>query len=416
MIMEKKYFSFNGYNSYKNHHSKFGQDILPPDGYVDAILVPQGRPAPAINRPARLAGRAETTLISLTSHDAVAKEVAEYIEGMGSGRPPISYAVDIPDGFEIPGVKLTAQEEIPGPGRKSKKFNLPEKRNAGLVIGKMTDMESLMYHDDDLYISLIALISVSQMLYRRHIAGLKNGGKEDRSVLQHGKLELIRHHTLRHLQDLYAGEKSGQASGNSMVVNPQKVDGMFPPGIYNEDTIFVHPSLEAGVSALTPDAKYLQDDYDPFQPKRAAEEEFGDIFADGLYTYADRWNGQDPLHSSKFWQSEIESRRREYEWQLDSLGAWRSPKIFGRADMTDYDPHYYDPMPEEKQIKIGEALKAGLAINLTLNGQDFTNYMHAWEEDRRRWNAMMEKLPDKQTIKQALSYLALDDYFTNVAA
>jgi hypothetical protein len=62
---------------------------------------------------------------------------------------------------------------------------------------------------------------------------------------------------------------------------------------------------------------------------------------------------------------------------------------------------------------IGDALRAGLAIHETLSAKDFVNYTRAWEEDRQRWDKMMDELPRGKTIKEALSRLALTSYVSS---
>jgi hypothetical protein len=407
-------FTLVGHNPYTSHESRYRQDIIEPlpknRPVVDAIGVSQGRPAPAIERSALLANEGQTTLLSMASHGAKAVEVAEFLDGMNEKAPPEWWVGDIEPGYELPGVELTAQEEISPQARKDEGFDLPVKRDGLHLVEKMVGSRSLLLSDDDLLITYRAMTAVAGVARGRRRGGLRSGGKVDRSVNQHIKRDTLEYQ----LPGLWLysdrGIGSAQTSENSSVIDPQEEDEHSPRRIYNEDTIKAYPSVEAGLAGLTRDAHYIQDDYDPYSPDRAAKEVFGDIYAGGLY---DNERDADALYSAKYWQAQIEMYQHEYEWLFDNLGARRNREYLGYIASGDGIKYSLDPMPEAEQQKKGNALMGGLAVIETLVGENFTNYHNAHERDRKMYSKMMSELPKYKTRKEAFGYLGLK-YFTSV--
>lgn len=406
MYKPRNVFSLDGYISYKNHHKKYRPNYHKSGPMMDAIVVPHAREASSIERSALLASEANIPLVSLSSHKADFREVAEFLEGMQEYAPLTYYAVNFPDGFEIPNSDIRAQEEIPPFAIKPESFDLPQKRDAGLFLG-----ERILYLDDDLDIvrRLMGLKAIAAALEERAIAGPScNPTMPDRSVIQHSKLALLKYHMNARNYSIAHGASSGQLSGNSMAVNTSLLDGHFVRRIYNEDLILDDPNRRARMSSVAP-ARYTQDVYDPYNPIRAAEEEFGDNFLDGLTATDD----DETLLSKRHWQRQLDSRMAEYDWSLSNLGASRNGN-YANYMVVAGDPNYFEPMPKEQQEKIGNALRAGCEILIQLESKDFVNYKRAWDEDRARWNKMKRAQP-KRDIKQGLGYLGLNEYITNAA-
>jgi len=417
----EKLFNIHDMQAYPDYQDMFNDGPTPPftNSRIDAIIVPQARSALHILGPAWLAYESDTVLMSMCSHETNAAEVGDILGSLKEWSPPVWYAVDIPPGYEIPGVKLRAQEEIPPQARKDEDFNLPEIRDSGLVTGKMIGSNGIFYHDDDERVERDGFEGARALLNGNDVAALKCAdypNMADRSGIQHGKRETLYYHLSERWYEESRGVASGQGSGAALAVNPQIVDGHFVRGIYNEDTIFMHPSVVKGRAGLTPLHFYFQNHYNPFQPERTAQEEFGDLVHDGLYkSLRPKRGGVEVLYTQKYWQAEIESRRREYDKLLSSIEARRNPYYFDYSDRTlGKDSYFFDPMPEAKQAELRTALLAGLAINETLNGKDFVNYIRVWDEDRKRWNKMMSNLPQGRTIKQALAHLGLTSCVSNV--
>lgn len=406
MYKPRNVFSLDGHISYKNHHKKYRPNYHKSGPMMDAIVVPHGREASSIERSALLASAAGIPLVSLSSHNADFRQVAEFLEGMQQDTPLTYYAVNFHDGFEIPNSDIRAQEEIPPFATKPESFDLPQKRDAGLFLG-----ERILYLDDDLDIvrRLMGLKAIAAALEERAIAGPScNPTMPDRSVIQHSKLALLKYHMNARNYSIVHGVSSGQLSGNSMAVNTSLLDGHFVRRIYNEDLILDDPNRRARMSSVAP-ARYTQDVYDPYNPIRAAEEEFGDNFLDGLTATDD----DETLLSKRHWQRQLDSRMAEYDWSLSNLGASRNGK-YANYMVVAGDPNYFEPMPKEQQEKIGNALRAGCEILIQLESKDFVNYKRAWDEDRARWNKMKRAQP-KRDIKQGLGYLGLNEYITNAA-
>lgn len=409
MYEPRNVFSLDGYANYKNNFKKYRRN---PSGYsknapmMDAIVVPHSRDASSIERSALLASEANIPLVSLSSHNADFRKVAEFLEGMQEYAPLTYYAVNFPDGFEIPNSDIRAQDEIPPFAIKPESFDLPQKRDAGLFLG-----ERILFLDDDLDIirRLMGLKAIAAALEGQAIAGpICNPSMPDRSVIQHGKLAILKYHLSARNYSSMRGVSSGQVSGNSMAVDTNLLDGHFVRRIYNEDVILDDPNRRARMSSVA-EGRYSQDVYDPYKPIRAAEEEFGDNFLDGLTAAPD----DETLLSKRHWQRQLDERMQDYDWSLSNLGARRNGK-YANYLVVAGDPNYFDPMPKEQQEKIGNALRAGCEVLELLGTENFINYKRVWDEDRARWNKMKRAQP-KRNIKQGLGYLGLNEYLTNAA-
>lgn len=416
-------FTLDGYVPYPERRGQFGRKlILPPDHtevneHVGAILVPQGRPAHRIREAAQLAYQADTALISMSSHDADYREVAEYLKGMGEKAPPIWYAVNVPPGWQIPGFTPRAPELIPPQARKPDTYNLPPKRNAGLALGEIAGLESLFFQDDDIKASLIALQSLMRMLHGRRLASLENEGFEDRDITQHAKRDILRYHVSGLWYSMLKGPKCGQGSGNSTVVNPQTIDGMFPDATYNEDLELFLRNLKNDQAGLSSEY-YIQAKHDPFRdPQRAVEEVWGDLITDGIHAL-DGYFENPEAYSKDYWEEVIDARTREYKWLIKSVGARRNDQYMNRfAFPRSDDPGYrafFDPMPEEQRTKMRNSLMAGQAINDSLSGGEIAAYLPVLEEDQQQWNSIRRDFP-RGDIRDGLAHLSLDAYITNAA-
>jgi hypothetical protein len=332
-------------------------------------------------------------------------------------RPPRKWcAVDMPRGYRLPGVELQAEHEIPEAASKDEGWNLSDKRNVGLLLGKMLGLRRILFKDDDLKIDIEALQPGLKLLRGREIVGFGCGGFPDKSVLMHvaGAVNTF-HYPKRHRprsHDL----RAGQLSANSMLLDPLEVRQHFPRRSYNEDWIFAHDIIARGKAGLAPH-KYYQDAYDPFVAARAKQEEFGEVTIDGLYGELKRRNdgteNGSQMHEPAYWQSVIELRRRQYERLLVAVSASRNSAYwaFGQMDSRQWQGV---TMPDDEQKQLRLPLQAGLAVNEVLDGRMLVRYIKVWQEDQRRWEARLERITEAESLPMALADLGLEQFATNI--
>lgn len=85
--------------------------------------------------------------------------------------------------------------------------------------------------------------------------------------------------------------------------------GSFFPDIYNEDWLFLFPSVHLRRVCRTGSVWQLP--YDPFaRPSRAVGEEFGDVFAEGLMELAHSLLPQETAGTPEFWDRFLDGHRR----------------------------------------------------------------------------------------------------------
>jgi len=405
-------FDIDSIPEYSSYLHLLGNSPVQPEANFDLIIVPQCRPPEAIKRAAELAGAVGTTLLSLCSHEAEADKVADVLSDMRGG--PLSwYTVDVPSGYAIPGFELTAQRQIPDLCAKDPGWNLSDKRNIGMAIGRMIGARRIFFHDDDLRVSPGALHQVGLMLHKRNIAGLKCAGFPDKSVLMHAKNEILAFQANDPELGMGSGRgaqriNAGQISANSMGVDPSRVLDHFPI-IYNEDWLFAYYSIQRGLAGIAQEV-YKQDSYDPFVKDRIRGEEFGDLVIDGLYNRLnDRLRGKPTgdLADARYWQETIEARRRQYEALMRAIPARRNPEYLSYFMR---DPRHLITMPEEQQAKLQTILAAGLEVNEALYGDQFADYMSAWGEDQVSWKQTIKQLPRDLAVDEALKRLDLGSY------
>jgi hypothetical protein len=392
------------------------------------IVVPQGRSAEHILPAAQLAHESQTPLLTLCSHDANATDVARVLSTMHNA-PTYWCAVDVPPGYRLPDVELTADQAIPEQCRKNEDWNLSDKRNIGLVLGEKTRAQQIFFIDDDVKkISKAALRRAEAALFLRQVVGFGCKGFPDKSVIMHAKEDILEFH---HAPAQYRSSlKAGSLSGNSSGVSLEHGTPYFPRGIYNEDWIFMSHAVATERAVMIPEY-YYQDEYNPYDAKRAQQEEFGDLVADGIYGLMKiDGNNLDLLGQPEYWQSVIGARRTQYELLLKAIKARRNPVYLGDL-FSDEEKNAL--MSVEAQNRLSIPLMAGMAINETLKANDFITYLHAWGEDSKRWRYMFEKLKfsnalwgrdrfergvknpyDRRPIKEALGDLSLTSYATNM--
>jgi len=377
---------------------------------IDWIVVPQGRSAESIDHAAYLGRDIGARVISLCSHDADIEKVAERFEKL---RVPEWAAIDIPPGYTIPGIELIADQAIPTQAQKDPSWNLSDKRNVAIIMALLSDAERIFFHDDDLYILAEALGKVGTMLFQREIAGLRCGSFPDRSAIMHARRIIADYHMSRRPLPI---QRDALTSGNSMGVDIRRMRRHFPRGIYNEDWIAQYDAVVRKKAAVVDDY-YHQTVYNPLTPKRAQQEEFGDILITGLFQGIDLArkdpSAQPHLKDRFYWEKIIEVRREQALSLLDATEIYPDKRYHRFTS----NPKNWQPMPYAAQEELRGSLLAGLDVNVTLEGVNFVDYLSALNtHDNVQWADMLNKISHYPIpFSDVCARVGLERYLTNIS-
>ncbi len=236
----------------------------------NAILVPTYHQASGLNYSMDLARRTGIPLIVACSKAARKEQVV----AMAAAANVAVFALDLPLVNPL-GISFatSTDEEIraasPGWTR-----DLSMKRNLGLILARMLDWNRLMFLDDDIFgVGESDVDALATALDNHNVSALIPKEFPDNSVACHA------HRLGGGVQDVFA-------SASGMGVRCDRDDLAFFPNIYNEDWFFF--SEEAARRKIAKVGVSQQEAYDPYEdPLRAAQEEFGDLLAEGLYARLD---------------------------------------------------------------------------------------------------------------------------------
>jgi hypothetical protein len=357
------------------HHGDHSKLLRPPaapatdDPRLDAIFVPTWR-APEDTHLAETAALAQAQgcpLVTLHSGSATSPDLAW-------GRLA---AADQVIAIEVPwcarlrqlswlGSAVLDQAGLADPG------DVSLKRNLALILSRLQGWSRILFLDDDISgLSLADLRESARLLDSCPAAGMKVTGCYDNSVVCHA------------YRGAY-GEQGEFIGSGALAVNTARCTSFFPE-IYNHDWLFLvneqgllQPAVRAGT--------VVQDDYDPFaNPARARSEEFGDVFAEGVYWLLDQ--GEPVFAANKAHWDEFLARRQKFIGQvLDMTGG------LGLAGAE-----------QEKRVR---ALKAALSRLAQITSDLCLEYLQAWEHDRQKWHAQMRGGPAGLPLDEALAELS----------
>jgi len=178
-------------------------------------------------------------------------------------------AVDFPAGYQYPDIRLGTSLSI---GSRYRSVDVSEKRNVALLIARLLRWKLVMFLEDDVYGVDVEEIQRACRALDTSSDGLTAVGWaltdfDDNSVVCHAR------RLSGQPQDTFIG------SGALLISCTERMP--FFPRVYNEDWLFFFPLILAGGLAMGGEVRQLA--YEPFRPRRARFEEFGDVLAEGLY-------------------------------------------------------------------------------------------------------------------------------------
>ena len=229
---------------------------------VDAIILPTIRTPEQISSAVELAVQAKCQLYALYTDEvpaglstALARLKRDAVIPLAVRSDPQHHLLDL--AADLPQSLASAAAR-----------DISRKRNVGLLIGRACGWTRMLFLDDDIRrLNVAKLSSAAALLDKFPVVGLQVKKYPDASVVGHARR-------------LTGRRQEPFVSGGSLLVNPQRLNGFFPP-VYHEDWLCIINHLRLGEVAIGGAVGQLP--YRPFvTSERARFEEFGEILASGL--------------------------------------------------------------------------------------------------------------------------------------
>lgn len=298
----------------------------------------------------RLAKASNTNLLVLASHNLDYKVVADDMKKDGVK----GYVVEVPDRYCVP---LTADFVTQvHPKTIDRTSNLSAKRNLGLLYGRLTGRKIFFIDDDIRGVQPEQLQRAAAQLDHHAVVGFMASDYPDNSAVCHAN------RLVKNVQDIFI-------SGSALGVDPAKV-GSFFPNIYNEDWLFCYDTVRKCDAVLSGSVQQLP--YNPFDPRRAVLEEFGDVLAEGLQ-YLLTIGMSYEVADEPFWRYYLLRRRTFIANIAKGLAAL---------------PHSGDTQVEQALA----TLESSRDVLSTFIPSDFVTYIHNWRSDIRFWKKRVDSL------------------------
>lgn len=338
----------------------------------DAIVMPASRPAENLVHAAWLAQETGCRLVVLCSLDARGAEVAKMLKATSTAPAVV---VDVSPGYRHPLLDFETSglmPEVLPRGCVNPNGDLSTKRNLGLLLARMAGWKRIFFMDDDIRrIAPADLLATVSMLDRWRVAGMRVESFPDNSVVCHARREM-------------GDEQDVFVTGSVLAVDCSQPFSFFPE-IYNEDWFFFYDEVQhRRVGCSMRNAGQLA--YDPFlNSRRARQQEFGDVLAEGLLTLLHGAQGPEDA-TSDYWSSFIAARRK----LIDDLKR-RSTKL--------------EPPLRGKMVS---ALETATACLMKIQPWACARYVKSWRYDLEAWRERLADVSAMGSIDAALRKLGLE--------
>ncbi|GAB3367384.1 hypothetical protein [Amycolatopsis echigonensis] len=327
-----------------------------PQAQLDAIVVPNGRPAAYLKDAFRAARELDATLLLLCSKNARATDAV-----LAAKRAGVRVrAIDTDEAAGLGAVppfetnKLLQQQAK----RMLRRADTSFKRNLGVLVADLAGWQRILFLDDDIHLSRPGDLRAAAGLLDEYAAvGLANTGMPDNSVVCHAYRDS-------------GGQQDTFVGGGALAVGRDAFSSFFPD-IYNEDWFFLLSGTGLRATAVTGTA--YQGDYDPYRDTmRARSEELGDTLAEGIYCLLDNGLGIADANAG-YWKDFLKSRRAFIRTTLRQVQD--APHLTGAH--------------EDRMVA---ALKAALGRSLLIEPDLCVGYLRAWQDDREAWHTHLLSL------------------------
>jgi hypothetical protein len=335
---------------------------------IDAIIVPTIRSAEQLRPAIRLAKQLRCQLIALYTDkfpDKLTQALAELRPGQATMlalRPGAGHRL------------LDLASAIPQSNISACAADISRKRNLGLLIGRSCGWTRMLFLDDDIRRLNVNKVSLAAALLSQYpVVGLQVTKFADASVVGHA----------RRLAE--SGWKPF-ISGGSMLVNPQRMRGFFPP-VYHEDWLCIMDHLLLGEVAIADRVAQLR--YQPFTTEaRAQLEEFGDILASGLL-WLIRAKRTLPTDEQDYWP---EATKPQFWHDILEQRAALLGDLCERLGST---------------TLVLESIQAAQKRCAELSPKEFVSFIEKWLDNLAKWQTRMSSLPGADSVTKALAELGL---------
>ena len=345
---------------------------------VDAIIVPTIREAgqlrPAVDLAAQL-GCPLIAIYSQRSDDELSSIKAEFKQ---SEVTVIGLPANLPQDLQE---LLDFETNSHAEGVSFCPLDISRKRNLGLAMAQLCGWTKILFLDDDIrHITSEKVIKAARLLDECPVVGLQVRNYPDNSVVGHAK------RLAGWNQDVFI-------SGGSLLVDPQRLNGFFPP-VYHEDWFCSLNHICAGTAAVGGEVEQLP--YAPFAtPMRAWLEEFADILSEGLlwlihhkmdlsFPQASFWA---EAMDSSFWHSALQRRAM----LLDEIAR-----------------RLHRQQPDNSEVAAAlVSVKQAQTRRSELAAEDFVSFVDQWLRDLAVWRARLAELPRVDSVAMALTALGL---------
>lgn len=347
-------------------------------GTIDAIIVPTIRSAEQLRPAVRLASQLRCQLVALYTGkfpDGLSEILASASPGQAA-----ALALRTEAGHRL----LDLASAIPQSRPSACALDISRKRNLGLLIGRSCGWSRMLFLDDDIRrLNVEKVTSAATLLSQYPVVGLQVTGFPDASVVGHARR--------------MAGSKSKPfISGGSMLVDPQRMRGFFPP-VYHEDWLCIMDHLRRGEVAIADRVAQLR--YQPFTTKaRAQLEEFGDILASGLLWLV-HVKGNSSMDEQSYWREAIDQ-----QFWHDILNQ-RAKLLADLAKNPELIRDDHETLPLQ-------SIRAARRRCDELSSGEFVSFMEKWLANLTTWRTRLAGLPRAGSVSKVLAELGLQHVVT----
>ena len=257
----------------------------------DVLVVPTHRHPQRLRPAARLAHRLRCSLLVLCSPPGE----RTVLDVIGPAPDVPVFVLSLPWPAAGP---LTGRAAPPVPCRSLRHVDVAAKRNLALALARLLAWRRVLFLDDDIRdLDPHQVRGAGSLLdggAGLRAAGWTSEGFPDNSVLCHARR--------------WAGKDQGVFVGGSTLLLDATGDLPWFPGVYNEDWLFLFDLLRSRAVGHVGATRQLT--IDPFvDPRRAVEEEFGDLLGEGLFHLLHADLALRAATTEDYWQDVVAGRR-----------------------------------------------------------------------------------------------------------
>lgn len=347
---------------------------------VDAIIVPTIRGAEQLRPAADLAAQLRCPLIAIYSRRSSEELSSVHAEFKHRSVTVIDLPARFPQKLQD---LLAFDTNSHREGASYCPLDISRKRNLGLLLAKLCGWTKILFLDDDIrQLSAREMIRAASLLEEYPIVSFQVRNFPDNSVIGHAKR-------------LAGWQQDVFVSGGSLLVDPQRLDGFFPP-VYHEDWLCAFNHIYPRAVAVAGEVEQLA--YTPFAtPLRAWLEEFGDVLGEGLLWLVHQ-KTERSLAQAWFWNA------------AQNPSFWRSA-LQQRAMLLDEIARRLLKHPQDGDIAAAlVSIKEAQIRRTELAAEDFVSFVRQWLGDLAAWRARLSGLSRVDSVANALAELGLSHF------